>query len=722
MKPRISIVIPAVHEEQSITDVLANIEKYVKTPHEIIVVNDDDGSDRTGDVVSSFAASHPGVTLIRKQKTARSGFARALYLGFRQAQGEYVIPVMADGCDRYSDIDIMYTKACDGWDVVCASRYVPGAKKSGGPRVQSFLSRCVCWAVHLFTGIPTADATNSFKLYKRSFVRQLDGNVRGGTEISMDLTLRAFYSGANIVDIPTYWRGGKPDRSELAIFRRTLNYSRVLWYCTSQEFELHPLPWVVATLGLAIFLAYWQTTRLYFWGDDWDVFFKVLNPEDTELWHLGPGIFGKGSYRYLHTPFALLFPFFGLHAGWYWAVGIVLYFIAALSVYALTRELTGKPGVALAAALLFGVSGYIGSYTTYHLSNLYQMLFAVIGICWTLWAFFRYLKTTSPVYYFGSLVLFWASIEFVFLRTSGILLLLSGLALLYRNKFRFTSMVVRLVPFFLIFVFMYMTTPVSGQSGMVTVRRFSESIVKEGHWNYLLYPFGTLGNVVVPDAMTERIAALFLLKQEYVAIVVGIVVLALSFFASGKLGVFGLLWFFSQYAGYFLMAPRDSLLPTAHRYLTTSLVGVAMVSASLVYIAYRKKQTRFVLIIGGIVIYLVTMITIDTDATVKAISDPTRKFYRDVQMLIPSIDEDSIVHFELFADPPLIYRFRSNYPSSALAIFYGLTTHANAVDSKEDLVNAYKRMGSRSTVYSLYVTENGIIDTSERVRRILHSL
>ncbi|MBI5449425.1 hypothetical protein HY948_03870, partial [Candidatus Gottesmanbacteria bacterium] len=143
---------------------------------------------------------------------------------------------------------------------------------------------------------------------------------------------------------------------------------------------------------------------------------------------------------------------------------------------------------------------------------------------------------------------------------------------------------------------------------------------------------------------------------------------------------------------------------------------------SLIYIANRAKPIRFFLIIAGIAFYLALMTNIDTDVTAKTISDPTRKFYRDVQMLIPSIDENSIVNFELFHDPPLIYRFRSNYPSSALAIFYGLKTHANAVDSKDDLVNAYKRMGSRSTVYSLYVTEDGIIDTSERVRNMLRSL
>ncbi|MBI5449193.1 glycosyltransferase family 2 protein, partial [Candidatus Gottesmanbacteria bacterium] len=191
MKPRISIIIPAVHEEKTIGAVLAGIRKHVRVRHEVIVVNDDDGKDGTKQVVSDFARRHPEVTLIRKQKTERSGFAAALSLGLRQAQGEYMLPIMADGCDRYEDIDALYIKAQEGWDIVSGSRYVQGAKKSGGPLLQSIFSRFICWVAQVLTGIPTHDVSNSFKLYKSSLVKRLGIDVAKGTEISMDLALRA---------------------------------------------------------------------------------------------------------------------------------------------------------------------------------------------------------------------------------------------------------------------------------------------------------------------------------------------------------------------------------------------------------------------------------------------------------------------------------------------------------------------------------------------------
>lgn len=722
--PLLSIIIPARREERSIARVLGEIDTKVKTPHEVIVVIDKDREDTTDVIARRYAKAHRNVTVIARQKTAASGFARALRDGFAKAKGAYIIPVMGDGCDDAATIDRMVRVARSGWDVVVGSRYRKEAKKQGGPFIQSILSKLTCAGIRLLTGIPTTDVSNSFKLYRKTLLRSMSINATYGTEVSMDITLRAYFSGARITDVPTIWNGGNTRGSELEIFRRTAAYARVCRYALVKSFERRPLLFAAGALAIGVTLAYWQTVGLYFWGDDWDVLFKVIHPQDRELWHLGPGIFGKGSYRYLHTPFVFLFPFFGLNAGPYWAVGMGLYFVAAISVYLLVDELVGKHRLALAIALLFGVSGYIGSYTTFHLSNLYQMLFAVIGICWTLWLLYRHIETNKPVYYLASLALFWASIELVFLRTSGILLLVIGLMLLYWKRREPFPFVLRLLPFFVIFIMMYAATPVAGQSGSATIAQFFRAVFAPGQWKYLFYPFGTLGNVIVPDIVAGG--------QHWVVIAIGLFATGASLYlfirsrerheAVASLGMFGFVWFFAQYLGYYLVAPRDGLLETAHRYLTPSLPGAAMAVGAVGALVFQRSRRLLAASLAVLMAYLVIMINTETYHTIQRISNPTRGLYRQVRAEIPALSEHSIVYFQLFFDPPLIWRYRSNYPRSALAVFYGLKVHATVVDTWEDLTREYQLTRDIDEVYSFYVTEDEVINRTDDVRKKLTML
>ena len=242
--PLLSIIIPARHEEQTIVEVLSRIKQQVKTPHEVIIVIDKDHTDTTDGIVLQYATIHRNVKALVRNKNAHSSFARALATGFAMAKGDFVIPVMGDGCDEVATIDQMVRVGRKGWDIVVGSRYRKGGKKSGGPVFQSVLSKLTCACIRLLTGIPTTDVSNSFKLYRRELVQHLRIDPAGGTEVSMDLILQAYFSGATVTEVPTLWRGGKPEEPELAIFRRTPRYGRVSLYALCQTGKRRPRPGV----------------------------------------------------------------------------------------------------------------------------------------------------------------------------------------------------------------------------------------------------------------------------------------------------------------------------------------------------------------------------------------------------------------------------------------------------------------------------------------------
>ena len=51
-------------------------------------------------------------------------------------------------------------------------------------------------------GLPTHDATNAFKIYDRAMVKSFEIESRGGFELNLELTVKAFLAGYRITEVP----------------------------------------------------------------------------------------------------------------------------------------------------------------------------------------------------------------------------------------------------------------------------------------------------------------------------------------------------------------------------------------------------------------------------------------------------------------------------------------------------------------------------------------
>jgi dolichol-phosphate mannosyltransferase len=229
MRIPLTIIIPAKHETETIIPTLKSLATHVRTPHGIIVINVSDTKDKTANLVRRYAKTHPDVRLIRKIHP-HGTFGMALSLGFHAVKSGAVVPFMADACDNPKDIDCMYATLLEGWDVVSASRYMHGGLKIGGPAIQSFFSYLVCASLHLFTGVPTSDISNAFKMYKTAIIKKIHIPPESGVEASMMILLQAYFSGARIKEIPTIWTGRTSGESKFKLFERAPRYLKIyLW-------------------------------------------------------------------------------------------------------------------------------------------------------------------------------------------------------------------------------------------------------------------------------------------------------------------------------------------------------------------------------------------------------------------------------------------------------------------------------------------------------------
>jgi glycosyltransferase involved in cell wall biosynthesis len=225
---KVSIVIPAHNEEDSIALTIQSVLDRVTVPYELIVVADH-CSDKTEEIANGFAAKNPHVRVTRNE-TLKGSFSNSILAGLALATGDAFVPVMADNCDDPATINTMAMKLSEGFDVVCASRYIKGGKKIGGPWIQDKLSRIVCYTLKLFTGVPTWDAANSYKMYRMTSLKTLKYDIpNAGTEYSMAVLFKAYFAGLKITEVPSTWRGQSiPLKQEGLIFKRFPNYW--FWY------------------------------------------------------------------------------------------------------------------------------------------------------------------------------------------------------------------------------------------------------------------------------------------------------------------------------------------------------------------------------------------------------------------------------------------------------------------------------------------------------------
>jgi glycosyltransferase involved in cell wall biosynthesis len=226
LRKEIDIIIPVYNEAANIKEAIERIEAAVTISHNISIVYDMD-EDTTIPVVNDLRKNYNSIHLIKNKYGP--GVLNAIKTGLKEASGTYAIVTMADLSDPPGVInDMCFIAEKERADIVCASRYMKGGKQIGGPLIKGLLSRYAGLTLYYFAGLPTHDATNSFKLYRVSFLREQIIESVGGFELGIELVAKAHVQGYRICETPTTWTDRVEGRSNFKLFAWLANYLK--WY------------------------------------------------------------------------------------------------------------------------------------------------------------------------------------------------------------------------------------------------------------------------------------------------------------------------------------------------------------------------------------------------------------------------------------------------------------------------------------------------------------
>jgi dolichol-phosphate mannosyltransferase len=223
---QLNIVIPVYNEGANFPGLWKELSNLVKSKFIAYVVYDFD-QDNTVPVVNQIIAGGESRLKLVKNERGR-GVVPAIMTGFDTVQGGPALVVMADLSDDLAQVDRMLALYSDGYDVVVGSRYMKGGKLIGGPFFKQLLSRLAGTSLYWLRGLPTHDATNAFKMYDSDMVKSFTVESRGGFELNLELTVKAFLTGHRIAEVPSTWRDRTSGQSRFRLWKWLPHYLQ--WY------------------------------------------------------------------------------------------------------------------------------------------------------------------------------------------------------------------------------------------------------------------------------------------------------------------------------------------------------------------------------------------------------------------------------------------------------------------------------------------------------------
>lgn len=226
MKAAVDIILPIYYEQDVIELLIQRIEKAVKTPHKIIAVWQD-VEDPSRTILERISKKKKNLVVMNSEK----GILSALKKAFTVSKSEIICIMMSDMSDDPKTIDEMVKKINEGYDLVCASRYHSRGRRVGGSTIKAFLSRAACLSILFLTKIPTHDATNAFKCFRRELLESIKIESRYGYEFPLEMTVKSYLLGKKISEVPTTWRERSKGKSKFKFFLFLPYYLK--WYIYS---------------------------------------------------------------------------------------------------------------------------------------------------------------------------------------------------------------------------------------------------------------------------------------------------------------------------------------------------------------------------------------------------------------------------------------------------------------------------------------------------------
>jgi dolichol-phosphate mannosyltransferase len=231
-EPELDIVIPVYNEGANIMPVLRSLVSDVRTSFRVLIGYDRDDDDT---LTAISAEPLPGLEIVLV-KNQRQGALGAVVTCFEQSRAPAVLVFPADDDYNAPRIDGMVAKVREGFEIVCASRLMPGGRMVGCPPLKDAIVRGSALVLRRLARLPTHDASNGLRMFSRNVLDHIPIESTAGFAYSIELLVKAHRLGWRITEVPFEWHERKRGQSRFRVIRWLPAYFRWFKYAFATSY------------------------------------------------------------------------------------------------------------------------------------------------------------------------------------------------------------------------------------------------------------------------------------------------------------------------------------------------------------------------------------------------------------------------------------------------------------------------------------------------------
>ena len=211
----ITLIVPARNESAGLRWLLPEVVSLL--PHAEIIVVNDGSNDETLAICAEFPVkviSHP----------YPKGNGAAIKTGAREATGEVLIFMDADGQHKPEDIPALLEKFAEGYDMVVGARQSGSHAGNHRAAANDLFSRLATWMVQQ----PVADLTSGFRVVKASKFRKFLYLLPNGFSYPTTITMSFFRAGFDVAYVPIHTPRRASGKSHIRPIRDGLRFLLII--------------------------------------------------------------------------------------------------------------------------------------------------------------------------------------------------------------------------------------------------------------------------------------------------------------------------------------------------------------------------------------------------------------------------------------------------------------------------------------------------------------
>ena len=199
---KILITLCTYNEVDNLQGLIPELLSLVPTAN--ILVIDDNSPDGTGALVTEIAKRDDRVRLL--SRPGKQGLGTATLAGFRDAiehNYELLVNMDADFSHGPKYVPLLIAEASD-YDVVIASRYMPGGGVAGWTFRRKLMSQTINFWARFWLGLRTADNSGSFRCFRVARLAEVDWDltVARGYAFQEEILYRCRQVGCRMKEVP----------------------------------------------------------------------------------------------------------------------------------------------------------------------------------------------------------------------------------------------------------------------------------------------------------------------------------------------------------------------------------------------------------------------------------------------------------------------------------------------------------------------------------------